>query len=418
MNVDIQVNNSASLTARYLTWAWSPCRVRVTNPTGITGPTASVQLSQAALGGAGSIRFSATPTGAGAATLTVNVAAGGASTPFFVRGLTASNADPGVRILTRWRPTPAAALTQVGSVDLMVRIRKSAISLNTGERTRLINAFAQLNNQGMGRFADFRAAHVFESQDEAHGFPAFLPWHRAYILDLERELQIIEPSVALPYWRCDQAAAALFTPSYFGRGNNTSSVILDPGHPFLFWKTDNDVGIVRQPGFNINGVSPQVLSQALTLALGPSFAQFRTLESKFPNPDPHGMAHTSFAGPIRAIRTAAKDPLFFLLHCNVDRLWAVWQRQNGRYNIADGDTYQPAPLAGHRIGHNLGDTMWPWNGNVTFPRPSSPPPGGTMAPSPCVEKPGLQPQVQQCFDYQGTINIANNLGFSYDDVPL
>ena len=129
-------------------------------------------------------------------------------------------------------------------------------------------------------------------------------------------------------------------------------------------------------------------------------------------------AHTSFAGPIRAIRTAAKDPLFFLLHCNVDRLWAVWQRQNGRYNIADGDTYQPAPLAGHRIGHNLGDTMWPWNGNVTFPRPNFPPPGGTMAPSPCVEKPGLQPQVQQCFDYQGTINIANNLGFSYDDVPL
>jgi len=38
--------------------------------------------------------------------------------------------------------------------------------------------------------------------------------------------------------------------------------------------------------------------------------------------DPHGYAHTSFGGWISSVPTAAKDPLFFMLHANVDRLWA------------------------------------------------------------------------------------------------
>ena len=417
MKVEIQINNSTSPSARYLTWAWIPCRARVTDPTGITGTTAQVQLSQGGLAGGGSIRFANGASGAGAASLTVTLPASGASVQFFARGLTASTADPGVRILARWRPTPTASLTQVGTVNLMVRIRKNAVNLSAAERTRLINAFAQLNNQGMGRFADFRAAHVTASVSEAHGLPAFLPWHRAYLLDLERELQDIDRSVALPYWRCDQPAATLFTPSYFGQGNGTSPVILNPGHPFIFWKTNNDVGIVRQPGFNVAGVSSQVQAQAGTLGLGPSYAQFRRMESLFPNPDPHGMAHTSFSGYIRAINTAAKDPLFFLLHCNVDRLWAVWQKQNNRYDVAIPATYETT-VPPQRIGHNLNDSMWPWNGVTTPPRPTFQPPGGTMAASPCVAQPGLQPQVRQCFDYQGTLNQTNNLGFSYDDVPL
>jgi tyrosinase len=139
------------------------------------------------------------------------------------------------------------------------------------------------------------------------------------------------------------------------------------------------------------------------------------MESLFPNPDPHGNAHTSFGGYIRSINTAAKDPLFFLLHCNVDRLWARWQKAQGRYDVAIPATYETGP---HRIGHNLPDSMWPWNGNTTPPRPTFAPPGGTMAPSACVAAPGLQPSVQQCFDYQGTLNVTNNLGFSYDDSPL
>ena len=45
--------------------------------------------------------------------------------------------------------------------------------------------------------------------DQAHNAPAFLPWHRAFLLEFEREMQKIDPRVALPYWRIwnPQAAA-------------------------------------------------------------------------------------------------------------------------------------------------------------------------------------------------------------------
>src|SRR5262245_45212723 len=79
------------------------------------------------------------------------------------------------------------------------------------------------------------------------------------------------------------------------------------------------------------------------------------------------------SGPWKAIRT---DPLFFLLHCNVDRLWAKWQRQRGRFNPALAASYENG--GGNPIGHNLPDTMWPWNGVTGAPRPPTAP-GGAMA---------------------------------------
>lgn len=422
MTVGIEINNSPAAAARYVTWGWSRCRIRVTNPAGLIGPVATVQLSQTALAGGGSIRFSATGTGAGSASLTVPVPANGTSVQFFVRGMTASNADPGVRIVARWQP-PLGALTQVGRVNLMVRVRKNAVNLSTGERDRFLRALGTLNNQGLGRYADFRAIHVSTATSEAHGAPGFLPWHRTYILDLERELQAIDPSVALPYWRFDQPAPSLFTPDYLGQPNGNNPVIFSPGHPLLFWQTDGTPGIVRNPQFNTAGAPPAPLSQASVLALGlpgPNFANFRRMEAPIPpsTRDGHGSAHTSFTGPIRSIGSAARDPLFFLLHCNVDRLWALWQRQNGLFDSATAAAFEtPAPPATNRAGHNLADTMWPWNGVTVPPRPPFTV-GGTMAPSPCVARPGNQPRVRDCFDYQGSVNVNNSLGYSYDDIPL
>jgi len=124
----------------------------------------------------------------------------------------------------------------------------------------------------------------------------------------------------------------------------------------------------------------------------------------------------SFSGPIDSIPTAAQDPLFFFLHCNVDRLWAVWQKQQGRFDVAVAAAFETVTPP-NRIGHNLPDTMWPWNGVTTPPRPNFAL-GGTLAASPCVAAPGLRPKVSDCFDYQGAIKLANNMGFSYDDVPL
>ena len=155
-------------------------------------------------------------TGSFAKTLTLSVPTNGKSVPFFVAGRRASVSDGDVKIEARAKPILLLAATLVGAVRLMVRIRKNAESLTTGERDRFLAAFAQLNDQGAGRFADFRDMHTNVSSPQAHGAPGFLPWHRAYLLDLERELQAIDRSVALPYWRFDQAAPKLFTTDFFG----------------------------------------------------------------------------------------------------------------------------------------------------------------------------------------------------------
>jgi tyrosinase len=248
------------------------------------------------------------------------------------------------------------------------------------------------------------------SLPQAHGAPGFLPWHRAYLLDLERALQAIDPSVALPYWRFDQAAPNIFKPEFMGVSDNLGTVSFANNNPLQFWKTDGQPGVNRRPLFNIAGAPPNPISEAATLALGTNFSQFRTMEG-----NPHGSAHTSFGGFISSTSTAPRDPLFFLLHCNVDRLWAKWQRQNSRFNpavVASFNNNNASP-----VGHRLQDSLWPWNGLTGGPRPPTAP-GGTLAPSPIVAAPGLSPFVKDMLDYHGVISPASNMGFDYDDVQL
>src|SRR6266513_2066091 len=88
------------------------------------------------------------------------------------------------------------------------------------------------------------------------------------------------------------------------------------------------------------------ITEAQTLALGNRYASFEDLEG-----NPHGFAHTSFVGFISSIPTAAKDPLFFLLHANVDRLWAKWQRRFDRFDSTVAASFDSNPS--NLIGHNL-----------------------------------------------------------------
>ena len=292
----------------------------------------------------------------------------------------------------------------------MVRIRKNANTLTTAERDRFVAAFAQLNNQGLGRFADFRNMHTNVSSPQAHGAPGFLPWHRAYLLDLERELQAIDPGVALPYWRFDQAAPNLFTARIPGRrpicwapsGSATTN-------PLQFWRTDGVQGINRRPLFNTAIGAAGAAHRGADAG-----ARQRSTASSGPwRAIPHGSAHTSFGGSISSIGTAAKDPLFFLLHCNVDRLWAKWQRQNGRFDPALAASYDGAA---NPIGHNLPDTMWPWNGRTGSPRPPTAP--AVRWPRRPAQRAGTAAGVRSQLDFQGVVSAASRMGFDYDDVRV
>jgi len=350
------------------------------------------------------VLFRAGTTGTFQTSVTLTVPINGATVPFFVAGRfgrpSLGNGDVTIEART--------GATLVGSVPVMVRVRKNANALTPAERDRFVSAFAQLNNQGAGSFTDFRDMHTSVSSPQAHGAAGFLPWHRAYLLDLERSLQAIDPSVSLPYWRFDQPAPNIFTLEFLGVSNALGAVQFGPSNPLQFWRTDGVQGVTRRPFFNTSVAPPGLLTEAQTLALGTLYRLFRGLEG-----NPHGSAHVSFGGSISSIPTAARDPLFFLLHCNVDRLWAKWQRNNARFDAAQVASYDTNP--GNPVGHRLPDTMWPWNGVTGGGRPPTAP-GGPMAPSPSTTAPGPQPRVQDCLDYQGSITAGSRMGFDYDDV--
>jgi tyrosinase len=210
-----------------------------------------------------------------------------------------------------------------------------------------------------------------------------------------------------------RAAPNLFTQDFIGTSGPNGAVQFSNTNPLQFWVTDGVQGITRSPRNNWNPATqpgPTVITEAQTLALGAQYSAFVGMEG-----NPHGTAHTRWDGFIRSIDTAAKDPLFFLLHCNVDRLWAKWQKANARFDSTVAASFTGDP--NNPIGHNLNDTMWPWNGVTGGSRPPTAP-GGSLASSPCVTAPGTQPQVKSMLDYHGAINAASREGFDYDDVKF
>ncbi|AFY54422.1 tyrosinase family protein [Rivularia sp. PCC 7116] len=60
-------------------------------------------------------------------------------------------------------------------------------------------------------------------------------------------------------------------------------------------------------------------------------------------------------GTMSNVPSSPYDPIFWLHHANVDRIWAEWQ-ENGH----SGTEYYPE--SGQPEGHNLNDKMWPWDG--------------------------------------------------------
>ncbi len=299
MALEVLVNGSADPRARYLSWAPSPGRIRQTG--GAANVTVTLRNKPAP--GGGEIEFYAALPGDPAPTLDLTLPADGTPVDFWVAGrFPRASSDDGDTALEVVQGGAVAL-----SLPLMVRIRKNANLLDDGERERFLAAFAKLNDAGMGPFVNFRNMHTAAGDPEAHRAAGFLPWHRAYLLDLERELQAIDRSVALPYWRFDQPAPLLFDLDFIGVSDDSGTVHFSQDNPLQFWVTDGMPGIQRRPRFNTSTEPADVISEADTLALGgPNnlFAAFRSMEG-----DPHGSAHVSFGGSISSISSSSQEAM-------------------------------------------------------------------------------------------------------------
>ena len=415
MALEIEINGTLNADARYIANAPSPCRIRLAPPA--TEGFRVTLSSRPAQSGGGEAVFYASREQPSTESLELTLPADGSWVSFEIGGKFGfpSINDQDCLLVVN-------GLEAEITLPLMVRVRKNANNLTAAERDRFLEALYQLNLSGTGIYQDFRDIHVNPSDLEAHRGPQFLPWHRAFLLDLERELQAIDPSVSLPYWRFDQPAPRIFQANFMGatetvpEGAPASLAEFNDTNPLAAWVTDGVPGILRSaffdtatspaPGLSVITDFP-LLSQAQTLALGDVYAEFDDMEGS-----PHGAAHVSFSGSISAIPTAVKDPLFFMLHANVDRLWALWQWLNKRTDPQEDDVYTPE----NKEGRRRTDTMWPWNGVITYPRPNFAP-GGPLPGSLVTSSPDAMPKVQDVIDFQGHETPAGRIGYGYDDIP-
>ena len=120
------------------------------------------------------------------------------------------------------------------------------------------------------------------------------------------------------------------------------------------------------------------------------------------------------AGVITNPGTAPQDPLFFLLHCNVDRLWAKWQWAFRLHDPAAARAFTAGPDPPRSPPRRP-----PLAVERTASRRRGPPPlpEAGWPPSPMTDAPGTSPRVRDAIDYFGLTTSAH-LGFAYDDVPF
>ena len=166
----------------------------------------------------------------------------------------------------------------------------------------------------------------------------FLPWHRMYLSCFERIVAAAVVSLggpddwALPYWNYspDEADARRIPRAF--RDAQTPDGVPNP------LRVTN-----RNPGVNNGGVVADddevdievCLSEPSFVARStggnPGFGGPRTLFNHgggsvgFLEQTPHGDVHVAVGGWMGRFNTAGLDPLFWLHHANIDRLWTVWQ---------------------------------------------------------------------------------------------
>lgn len=245
-------------------------------------------------------------------------------------------------------------------------IRKDANSLTSAERTELVDAFKILKATGV--YDQFVLRHANAIMSAIHRCPAFLPWHRRFIWDLERELQRVSgnPDLGLPYWNWPEggAGASIWDDDLLGGNGAIGTQIVTTG-PFRSgeWEIVNSSGVAAGPLRRAFGQenwarslpTQQEIEQVLAVIPYDGFPwntesnpSFRNQLEGFRGPNLHNRGHGWVGGSMLPM-TSPNDPVFFMHHCMVDKVWHEWQLR------FPGQGY--LPMSGGPFGQNISDPM-------------------------------------------------------------
>lgn len=161
--------------------------------------------------------------------------------------------------------------------------------------------------------------------DEAAGTLRFLPWHRAFLLRFEERLREIDPSITIPYWKWSDPFPDWVDHPQLD-GNEIQKGIT---------KFERTLGTAQdQPGV-VNAImanwAQHFLDQGMSVDkyVRFSFALEAGLKLGGVITDKaHNHVHAWVGGNMDWLASSPSDPVFWLLHAEIDRLWHIWQVAN------------------------------------------------------------------------------------------
>jgi len=266
-------------------------------------------------------------------------------------------------------------------------IRKNVTSLTKVEKDEFIEAVLALKATGkydqyVVRYMQATLSPIATSARVGiHWCPAFLPWHQIFLLDFEQDLQHVSgnPDLGVPYWDWtvdanldDPAGSSIWDEDFMGGDGDPSDGNAVKTGPFRdgAWEIVNGNGNPEGPLRRNLGASGQ-------LNLPNRGAIIQVMERQ--NYDRENWDHNSrrsfrnrlerahntihgWVGGSMTVMTTPNDPVFFLHHCFVDKIWCDWQH---RY---PNQGYQPTGQG--PSGQNLNDQMEPTVYGVNTPQDS------------------------------------------------
>lgn len=279
-------------------------------------------------------------------------------------------------------------------------IRKNIISLSENEKKHFIEAVLALKQNTRdavvadNRYDDYVLMHAktmsqpsgtdssHRMRNLAHRSPIFLPWHREYLIRFEQDLRKEVSDVAIPYWdwtdnRRPDTFQILWADDFMGGDGDPDNDDIVGNGPFKDWftveaddHTGNPIGrsrLRRRFGEETRQLpSLRDVYNAFqydfydTPYWDTSSQGFRNILEGWINPPGlHNRVHVWVGGSM-LINTSPNDPVFFLNHCNVDRIWAIWQHLRFNDGYPANGTIVDRNCSTLR-GINKDDVMYPWD---------------------------------------------------------
>ncbi len=190
-------------------------------------------------------------------------------------------------------------------------IRKPWSELTTSEKAAFVAAIKQLSPSDVSNLAN---EHSRLAGAGIHDSDEFLPWHRIFIGYFEDLVQAKNVNVTLPYWdwweypSWTSSTSTLFDDSGGGSMGLFGYTIIESGSPWSYARSFSSSWSTTPADVNLSQTSVTIFSDDIEIS-------------------PHNGGH-NFIGGTMATGSSPGDPMFYLHHCMVDKVWGDWFREN------------------------------------------------------------------------------------------